>query len=141
MNGTDRAAPYLVVLYAAEGRWSSPIPPGYVADALDRSPAATTEMFQRLERRDLVTREEYEGVTLTDAGWERGAELYEQYVTLCRFFRDVLEMESSEREALALTGTVSATVTDRLATTLLSESHAETNPADAGFLPLPANSP
>lgn len=117
----DRAPKYLLVLYVAEQRLSPPIPPGYVADTLDRSPSTTTEMLQRLASRDLVTHEPYEGATLTDEGQDRATELYERYCTLSRFFRDVLDIEEHEEEALQLVGTVSTTVTERLATTLLAE--------------------
>lgn len=131
----ERASLYLVVLYAAERHLSPPIPPGYVADALDRSPAATTEMFQRLAERGLVSRREYHGVTLTDQGRERAEPLHEQYVTLARFFRDVLELEAFEREALAVTGTVSTAVTDRLATTVLPPDESDPAAVDASLLP------
>jgi len=39
----------LLVLYLAEQRGSPPISPGHVTDAVDRSPAATTEMFSGLK--------------------------------------------------------------------------------------------
>lgn len=130
---------YLLALYAAERRYSPPIPPGYVADALDRSPSATTEMFQRLADRGLVSRRQYRGVTLTEDGRERAAELYEQYAILMRFFRDVLEVEDYEREALTLTGTISTTVTDRLAGTILPAEDGDPDPIDSSLLSPPTN--
>jgi len=111
-------ARYLLALYIAEHRRSPPVSPGPIADLLDRSPAATTGMFQRLDDAGLVDHEPYEGATLTPAGREAAAELHETYVTLSWFFRDVLELDDPEREALAVAGAVSPTVADRLAATL-----------------------
>lgn len=130
------AARYLVVLYAAERRGTDPVPPGDVADAVGRSPSATTEMLQRLEKRGLVTHEPYQGATLTEEGRERAEELHGTYVTLSEFFREVLGLDDHEEEAMRLAGTVSPTVADRLSATLLGED----DPPDAGGsppLPLP----
>jgi DtxR family Mn-dependent transcriptional regulator len=109
---------YLLALYIAEHRRSPPVSPGTVAEFLDRSPAATTEMFERLAADGLVSQEPYEGVQLTPAGREIAAEQHEAYVTLSWFFRTVLDLEEYEPEALELAGVVSPTVTDRLAETL-----------------------
>ena len=116
MTGTPQ---YLLVLYRAERRGNVPVPPGTVADAVGRSAAATTEMLQRLDERGLVAHEPYEGATLTAEGRERAADLYGTYVTLSRFFDEVLDLSDHEREAMSLVGVISQTVVDRLATTLL----------------------
>jgi Mn-dependent DtxR family transcriptional regulator len=113
------ASQYLLVLYIAERRGSPPIAPGDVADAVDRSPSAATEMLQRLEERGLAVHEAYEGARLTPEGRETAAELYETYTTLSQFFHEVLELDDYETEAMRLAGTVSPTVVDRLASTLL----------------------
>ncbi|MDZ7745894.1 MAG: metal-dependent transcriptional regulator [Halobacteriales archaeon] len=63
---------------------------GRLATFLDRSPAATTEMIQRLEAKDLVSYEPYEGASLTPSGREQAEALHETYVTLSWFFRAVL---------------------------------------------------
>ncbi|MFB6280674.1 MAG: metal-dependent transcriptional regulator [Haloferacaceae archaeon] len=115
------AARYLIVLYAAEGEGSGPVPPGDVADALDRSPSTATEMLQRLEERGLVTHEPYQGATLTAEGRDAAADLYRTYRTLSRFFREVLDLDDHEEEAMRLAGNVSPTVADRLAATLLDD--------------------
>lgn len=112
---------YLLALYDAEQRTSPPIAPGDVADALDRSPSATTEMLQRLAARGLVEYEPYEGVALTAEGRERAAELYDRYATLSRFFRDVLGLEDYRAEAVQVAGRVSTPVVERLAATLLED--------------------
>lgn len=113
------ASQYLLVLYLVERRDPGPVAPGTVADAVDRSPAATTEMLQRLEERGLVTHEPYEGATLTPDGRETAEELYETHTTLSRFFEEVLDLDEHEEEAIRLAGTVSPVVADRLASTLL----------------------
>jgi DtxR family Mn-dependent transcriptional regulator len=112
------ATQYLLALYIVENQRSPPISPGTIADRLDRSPAATTEMLQRLSEDDLVDYEPYEGATLTPAGRETAEQLHETYVTLSWFFRDVLDLEEYEREAMELASVVSPTVGTRLLETL-----------------------
>jgi Mn-dependent DtxR family transcriptional regulator len=127
------AARYLLALYVAQRRRSGPVSPGVIADTVGRSPSATTEMLQRLEERGLVTRESYEGATLTSEGRETAAELYKTYLTLAQFFEQVLELENYEREAMQLTGTISPVVAERLASTLLADEEIE--PGDDDRLP------
>jgi len=115
MTGTNQ---YLLVLYRAERRRDGPTPPKEVADAVGRSPAATTEMLQRLDERGLVTYEPYEGATLTDEGRETAGELHEAYTTLSAFFRDVLDIEDHETEAARVAGTISPGVAERVASML-----------------------
>jgi Mn-dependent DtxR family transcriptional regulator len=113
------ATQYLLVLYLVEQRESPPISSGTISDSVGRSPASATEMLQRLEERGLVTYEPYEGATLTDDGRETAEGLHGTYVTLVRFFREVLDLDDAEAEAMQLAGTVSPLVADRLASTLL----------------------
>ena len=75
----NRTAQYLAVIYRLSREEGEPLPPGRVAETLDRSPSATTEMVQRLESEGLVEREPYDGVRLTDFGRERAAERYRTY--------------------------------------------------------------
>jgi DtxR family Mn-dependent transcriptional regulator len=114
-----RGAPqYLLAIYIAQHRQDPPIPSGVIAEMLGRSPAAVTEMCQRLGEKDLVTYEPYEGVTLTDSGHERAMTLHETYVTVSWFFRGVLELDDYESEAMEVAGLVSPAVAERLADTL-----------------------
>lgn len=115
------AAQYLLAVYILGQRDEPPIRTTAVAEALDRSPATVTETFQRLDREGLLKYEPYEGVTLTEAGRNRAAELHETYVTVSWFFRSVLEVEDHEAEAMELAGLVSPTVAERLAATLPTE--------------------
>lgn len=113
-EGGARVPQYLLALYIAEHRSEPPIPSGRVAELLDRSPAAATEMLQRLEADGLVVREPYVGATLTDDGRERAAELHESYVLLSWFFREVLGLDAHEREAMEMAGLISPEVASRL---------------------------
>ncbi|WP_049901172.1 metal-dependent transcriptional regulator [Natrinema sp. J7-1] len=115
------ASQYLLVCYLAARDGGEPVAPGHVADELDRSPAGTTETLQRLETRGYLTYEPYEGATLTAQGRETAADLYETYVVLSAFFRDVLDLAEPDREAMALAGSVSSLVTERVAETLLED--------------------
>lgn len=112
------APQYLLAIYIAEHRRSPPVPPGRLAEMLDRSPSSATEMCQRLAEDGLVSYEAYEGVTLTESGRARAARLHETYVTVSWFFRGVLDLDEYETEAMELAGLVSPTVAERLAATL-----------------------
>jgi DtxR family Mn-dependent transcriptional regulator len=115
MSGTDQ---YLLAIYIESQRGAVPISSGVVADRLDRSAPAVTEMLQRLDDRGLVTYEPYRGATLTTAGRHRAAELHESYVTLSWFFRSVLDLETHEPEAMEVAGVIDPSVVDRLRTIL-----------------------
>ena len=117
----NEGSQYLLALYEAERERSPPIPSGLLAERLDRSPAATTEMLQRLDERGLVSYEPYQGATLTEEGRETAAEYFESYRILARFFRDVLELEEYNEEARQVACTLSPQVTARLADTLLAD--------------------
>jgi len=110
---------YLLALFILEQRSSPPVSSGDLAAFLDRSPAATTEMIQRLEAKDLVSYELYEGASLTPSGQEQAEALHETYVTLSWFFRAVLNLDTHEREAMRMAELVSPIVTDRLVETLM----------------------
>ncbi|EMA11412.1 iron (metal) dependent repressor, DtxR family [Haloarcula vallismortis] len=114
-----RTAPeYLLAIYIAQHRDEPPVAPGELGEMLDRSPAAVTEMCQRLAEEGFVTYEPYDGVTLTPSGREEAAELHEAYVTVSWFFRGVLDLDDHEAEAMELAGLVSPMVAERLAATL-----------------------
>lgn len=123
-----RESQYLLVLYIAEHRLSPPIPSGHIAEILNRSPSAATEMIQRLEERGIVEYEPYSGATLTESGRQRAAEVHETYVVLSWFFRDVLELDSHEQEAMEMAGLVSRPVAKRLADTLTEQFERDINP-------------
>lgn len=114
-----RVPQYLVAIYALERAGETPVATGRIAAELDRSPSTTTETVQRLAADGLVEYEPYTGVELTDSGRERARERYETYRTLRRFFRDVLDIEAYDQEALALAGNVSPVVADRLRQTIV----------------------
>ncbi|WP_248897135.1 metal-dependent transcriptional regulator [Haloplanus halobius] len=113
------ASEYLLVLYIAEQGAGAPVPPGDVAEAVGRSPSATTEMLQRLAEQGLVTHEPYEGATLTADGRARAEEIHGTYTTLSRFFGEVLDLDDPEDAAMSVAGNISPAVANRLAATLL----------------------
>lgn len=121
---------YVLAVYLLARADEAPVATGAIAEAVDRSNAAATEMVQRLESRGLVTYEPYEGVALTDAGEEMGRELFGTYETLSRFFEDVLGLADHEREAMELAGAIDPVVADRLASTLLDDVNGETGEKD-----------
>ncbi len=66
VTGPMSTAPqYLLAIYIAQHRDGPPVSPGTLGEMVDRSPAAVTEMCQRLAERGLVSYEPYDGVTLT----------------------------------------------------------------------------
>lgn len=125
-------AQYLLALYILTHRREPPLQTSDVAELLDRSPAAVTEMFQQFDDDGLVNYEPYQGASLTETGWERAATVHETYVTVSWFFRDVLELESSEAKAMDLAAVLDPRVAERLASKLSCEtavSEAERQPA------------
>jgi DtxR family Mn-dependent transcriptional regulator len=116
-----RTSQYLLALYIAEHRLTPPIPPGEIAEMLDRSPASVTEMLNRLDRDGLVSYESYEGATLTDAGREQAEQFHQSYVALSWFFRDVLGLDAHEQEAMEMAGMVSPVVAERIVSVLSEE--------------------
>lgn len=130
---TGRTGRYLVVIYALEQADGPHVPTGRIARVVERSPAAATEMVQRLAGDGLVEYERYSGVQLTEPGRDRAADLFGTHQTLCRFFRDVLSLDDYAREALSLAGVVDPEIARRLETTVLPPS--DTTPEPVTLLP------
>lgn len=116
---TGRTAQYLIVIYALEHAEGAPVSTGRIGRVLDRSPAAATEMIQRLADDELVEYERYSGVSLTASGRDEAVDLFETHETFCRFFRDVLMLDNYAQEALSLAGVVDPEIARRLETTIL----------------------
>ncbi|WP_121741989.1 metal-dependent transcriptional regulator [Natronorubrum halophilum] len=123
---------YLLTIYELTAAASEPISTGRIADSTGRSPAATTEMVQRLETRGLVDYEPYVGVRLTPDGREQAEELFDRYETICRFFDEVLDIDDHRGEAATLVGTISPAVVARLETVLLSPTRSVDPPTADG---------
>lgn len=119
---------YLLTVYELTETAGEPVSTGRIASSVGRSPAATTEMVQRLETQGLVDHEPYEGVRLTAAGRDRASELFDRYETVCRFFDEVLDIDDHRREAAAVVGTVSPAVVTRLEATLLAPTQSGGSP-------------
>ncbi|MEF8757413.1 MAG: metal-dependent transcriptional regulator [Halobacteriales archaeon] len=112
----NSASQYLKAIYLAQRMEDGPAATGALADMLDVSPASVNEMVGKLQARDLVDHEKYEGATLTDEGIERAEEALQTYCILERFLRNVLEVENFREEARALEPVIDETVAERLDT-------------------------
>lgn len=106
---------YLLALYVVSHREEPPVSPGVLAEELDRTAGTAVDVCHRLADAGLVEYEPYEGVAFTDEGRERAAALHERYATLSWFFREVLDLEDHEREAMAFADALSPEVVERLA--------------------------
>ncbi|WP_251343220.1 metal-dependent transcriptional regulator [Haloplanus halophilus] len=126
------AARYLLALYIVEQRRDPPVSSGDVADLVGRSQATATQMLQGLAADGLVTYEPYEGAALTEAGRDRAADLHETYVTLSWFFRDVLDLEDYEAEAMEMAGLIDPEVANRLTALLPYEAESTSVSTDDG---------
>ena len=107
---------YLKVIYALEQSYEDDafVATGAVADALDVHPSSATEMFAKLESRELVRYEKYEGVALTESGRNRGRARLEDACIVQRFLRDVLGVEEYREEAQTIESVLDPEVVDRL---------------------------
>jgi len=113
MNTADQ---YLKAIYIVQRAENGPAATGRLADLLDVSPASVNEMIGKLEDRDLVEHEKYEGATLTDEGIARAREALQTYCIIERFLANVLEVENFREEARALESVIDDTVAERLDT-------------------------
>ncbi|MFC6614331.1 metal-dependent transcriptional regulator [Halopenitus salinus] len=115
MSSPDR---YLRAIYALERsrEGDTHVTTGAVADVLDVHPSSATEMFAKLDDRDLLRYEKYEGVRLTERGRARGRSLLENSCILQRFLRDVLDVEGYREEAQAIEPVLDPEVAERLST-------------------------
>ena len=107
------ATEYLLAVRSLAATEDAPVSTGRVASAVGRSPSAATEAIQRLAARGLLEHEPYDGVALTEAGRSETRELWDRYVVVRRFYREVLEVDAHEREAMVVAGVLSSDVTAR----------------------------
>ncbi|GAA0720108.1 DtxR family Mn-dependent transcriptional regulator [Halorubrum trapanicum] len=111
MNRTGR---YLLAIHALTRRGTSPIRTKAVAEELDRSQAAVTEKFKRLDDAGLVAYEPYRGVTLTEAGRSRAVTTRRVYAIVLWFYRSVLKIDSCEAEAMKVAEALGPSAANRL---------------------------
>ncbi|MBZ6494426.1 metal-dependent transcriptional regulator [Natrinema longum] len=113
MNTADQ---YLKAIYLAQRIEDGPASTGTLADLLEVSPASVNEMIGKLEDRELVDHEKYQGASLTDEGLERAHNALQTYCIIERFLANVLEVQEFRDEARALESVIDDTVAERLDT-------------------------
>lgn len=106
---------YLLAIAVISEETDGSVLTGDIATLMDCSPAAATDMIQRLDSDGLVTHRRYSGVELTNEGEEEIEECYEAYVAISRFFDHELGLAECDREAIAWAVTISPDVAERLA--------------------------
>jgi DtxR family Mn-dependent transcriptional regulator len=91
-----------------------------VADALDVTPPTVTSMLGKLDERDLVHREKYKGVQLTDQGEQVALEIVRHHRLLESYLSEHLDYDWSEvhAEADALEHHISEDLERRIADSL-----------------------
>lgn len=105
---------HLLAIYILNEETDDAAVTGDIATLMDCSPAAATEMIQRLDSDGLVTYQPYVGVELTDDGTDEVEELYEAYVAISRFFEHELGLEEWQQKAIEWAVTISPAVAKRL---------------------------
>lgn len=105
---------HLLVIAVLSEETDGSVLTGDIATLMDCSPAAATEMVQRLDSDGLVTHRPYGGVELTNEGKEEIEGRYETYVAISRFFEHELGLTECDREAIAWAVTISPDVAERL---------------------------
>lgn len=89
---------------------------GDISRELDVSPAAVTEMLDRLQEEGLVRHEKYKGATLTASGRKRARDILRKHCIMERFLVDTLGMgnENFHEQACKLEHVISDDLAERL---------------------------
>jgi len=111
MNTADQ---YLKAIYLVEQLNDGPAATGELADRLGVSPASVNEMIGKLQDRDLVEHEKYEGTVATAEGADRARDALRTYCILERFLANVLDVDDFREEARQLEPVIDDTVAGRL---------------------------
>ncbi len=83
---------YLKVIFLLSGRAGDAVKTGDISKELGVSPAAVTEMFERLQRDGLVIHEKYRGAKLSETGRARAREILRKHCIVERFLVETLDM-------------------------------------------------
>ncbi len=83
---------YLKVILLLSGPDQEVAKTGDISKELGVSPAAVTEMLERLQRDGLVNHEKYRGTRLTEGGRARAREILRKHCIVERFLVDTLDM-------------------------------------------------
>ena len=108
---------YVKAIYAVQRDTDGRVSTSALADHLEVTPPTVSSMLQTLEERGLVDREEYRGVTLTEAGERAALEVLRHHRLLECFLTEQLDYDWADvhDEADRLEHHVSDELTDRIA--------------------------
>ena len=108
---------YVKAIYAVQRDTDGRVSTSALADHLEVTPPTVSSMLQTLEERGLVDREEYRGVTLTEAGERAALEILRHHRLLECFLTEQLDYDWADvhDEAERLEHHISDELTDRIA--------------------------
>jgi DtxR family Mn-dependent transcriptional regulator len=93
---SDVMEDYLKAIYALQQESDDPIATSAIAEYLDVTPPTVTSMVEKLEDRELVEREKYKGVELTDEGETVALEVLRHHRLLEAYLTEHLDYSWSE---------------------------------------------
>jgi DtxR family Mn-dependent transcriptional regulator len=111
---------YLKAIHELQREEGSPVSTSRIAEYLDVTPPTVTSMMEKLAERELVNREKYKGVELTDEGETVAIEIIRHHRLLESFLVDQLDYEWTQvhEEADVLEHHISEEFEARIAETL-----------------------
>ena len=93
---SDVMEDYLKAIYALQQESDDPVATSAIAEYLDVTPPTVTSMVEKLEERELVEREKYKGVELTDEGETVALEVLRHHRLLEAYLTEHLDYSWSE---------------------------------------------
>jgi DtxR family transcriptional regulator, Mn-dependent transcriptional regulator len=107
---------YLKVILLVSKETGGASKTGDISRELKVTPAAVTDMLERLQRDGLVNHEKYKGATLTRAGSTRARDILRKHCILERFLVDTLGMGDGDfhEQACKMEHVISDEMADRL---------------------------
>lgn len=87
---------YLKVILLLERDTHAPPKTGDISKELKVSPAAVTEMLERLQKEGLVRHEKYKGTQLTKDGAKRARDILRKHCVMERFLVETLDMREGD---------------------------------------------
>ena len=107
---------YLKVILLLSREANGAAKTGDISKELGVSPAAVTEMTDRLQKEGLVRHEKYRGATLTPAGARRARDILRKHCIVERFLVEKLDMRDGQghEQACKLEHVVSNDMAERL---------------------------
>ncbi|MFB6193834.1 MAG: metal-dependent transcriptional regulator [Halobaculum sp.] len=117
---SDVMEDYLKAIYVLQSETGPPVATSDIADRLGKTPPTVTSMVEKLADRELVTREKYKGVELTEQGERIALEVLRHHRLLEAYLAEQLDYSWDEvhAEADALEHHISEEFERRVAETL-----------------------